>query len=366
MQTVYHFFLDHRSGGPHEYVATLELGLSGNYKFSCVSAGYGFSSDFRLFNFRRVSRVLFPIEVCVNIVKLVFIFFRMKGRQGCVFDVHGAANIAPVVAARLLRIPFIWHLHETIPTYRFLFKAGCFGASNQGYRVVAVAKKCREVFDTPAVVIPCGVDTEFWSPHAKSEVSLTRRPLRLVAVGNLNPLKGHDLLLQGLSCVNGPWVLDIIGAELSSHIDYLRLLKLEISKLGGRGIVQLLGWRSRQDVRSLLRAADVFVLSSRSEACPIALLEAMSTGCACIATNVGDISDIIGVNRQFGLLIKPGDPSAISDAINLIQNTNEFELSAMRVRARNRIISDYSMSKLALAHRDLYSDLFQGCYRRLK
>jgi glycosyltransferase involved in cell wall biosynthesis len=71
---------------------------------------------------------------------------------------------------------------------------------------------------------------------------------------------------------------------------------------------------ARRDVPDLLPAFDVFALSSRFEGLPIALLEAMASGVACVATTVGGVTEVL-TDGGDGLLVGPGDPSALAAAI---------------------------------------------------
>ena len=64
---------------------------------------------------------------------------------------------------------------------------------------------------------------------------------------------------------------------------------------------------SRDDVPDLLPGFDVFALSSRFEGLPIALLEAMATGLACVATTVGGIPEVVHDGHD-GVLVEPGGP----------------------------------------------------------
>jgi glycosyltransferase involved in cell wall biosynthesis len=71
---------------------------------------------------------------------------------------------------------------------------------------------------------------------------------------------------------------------------------------------------SRDDVFALLPAFDVFALSSRFEGLPIALLEAMASGVAPVATTVGGIPEVVTDGRD-GLLVPPGDVDALAGAL---------------------------------------------------
>ena len=71
---------------------------------------------------------------------------------------------------------------------------------------------------------------------------------------------------------------------------------------------------SRDDVREVLPGLDVFALSSRFEGLPIALLEALAAGVACVATSVGGVPEVL-TDGEDGLLVGPGDPDALAAAI---------------------------------------------------
>lgn len=79
------------------------------------------------------------------------------------------------------------------------------------------------------------------------------------------------------------------------------------------------------DVAPLLRAASVFVLPSAHEGAPLALLEAMACGRACVCTAVGGMPTMLagGSSKPCGLLVSPGDPAALAAAIiRLLSDTN--------------------------------------------
>ena len=76
--------------------------------------------------------------------------------------------------------------------------------------------------------------------------------------------------------------------------------------------VHLLG--TRDDVPKLLKAADVFVLPSRTEGLPNALLEAMAAGCAIVTTDVPGCHDLV-THDETGLLVPYGDTSLLANAV---------------------------------------------------
>ena len=132
-------------------------------------------------------------------------------------------------------------------------------------------------------------------------------PLRFITVGRLSPEKGYDVLIDAaarLAARGLPFHLDIIG---DGHLR--AALQRQIDDAGLQAHVTLLG--PRADIPDLLAQADVFVLSSHSEGLSIALLEAMGSGLAVIATDVGDTATV--VNPDVGDLVPPADPAILAD-----------------------------------------------------
>lgn len=86
-----------------------------------------------------------------------------------------------------------------------------------------------------------------------------------------------------------------------------------IAKAGISDIVELLGYVGREEMIELLRNTDVFLLPSRGEGFPNALVEAMATGLACVVTPVGSIPEI--TQGDAAILVPVKDPAALADAI---------------------------------------------------
>jgi glycosyltransferase involved in cell wall biosynthesis len=132
-------------------------------------------------------------------------------------------------------------------------------------------------------------------------------------VGNFTAKKDHHTLLRAFASLAATYPelrLVLVGSgPLEAE------LRAEVGALGLGPVVVFTGMRD--DVSELLPAFDVFVLSSRYEGLPIALLEAMATGVPSVATRVGGIPEVVtdGVD---GLLIEPGEPDEIVKAVDRI------------------------------------------------
>ena len=100
--------------------------------------------------------------------------------------------------------------------------------------------------------------------------------------------------------------VEVLLAGRSDDLDYVAHLVEQIGILGLGNRVSLLG--AVDDVVGFLQSLDVFVFPSlRSKGCPVALLEAMSAGLACVATDVPGNRDLIE-SGESGLLVPVGDP----------------------------------------------------------
>lgn len=133
---------------------------------------------------------------------------------------------------------------------------------------------------------------------------------RAVYLGGFeNDAKGGDVLLEAL-----PKTLERVP-EASVMLAGPGYLPAGARPwIDGEPRVEWVGWLDAEAKDEALREAEVFVLSSRSEGLPVALLEAMGYGLAIVATTVGGIPDTVEDGRD-ALLVAPEDPAALADAL---------------------------------------------------
>jgi glycosyltransferase involved in cell wall biosynthesis len=111
----------------------------------------------------------------------------------------------------------------------------------------------------------------------------------------------------------------------------------------------------RENVLHELSETDIFVLPSLSEGMSNVLLEAMSCALPVVVTGVGGALDMIrhGIN---GMLVPPGDPEALRDALVYLMSNESFSVSLGR-EARKTIEERYALSHTADCYRRLYGAL---------
>jgi len=152
--------------------------------------------------------------------------------------------------------------------------------------------------------------------------------IRLLSVGRLSSPKDPETLIQAIALALNKvpsLELTLVGdGELRGAVEH------EIEQCGLQGRVRVEG--SRQQVSGYYANADIFVLSSKSEGLPIAVIEALSCGLPIVASAVGGIVDALR-RTDGGVLVPPGDPRLLCDAVVRLANDAE---ERMRLGANGR------------------------------
>jgi glycosyltransferase involved in cell wall biosynthesis len=208
------------------------------------------------------------------------------------------------------------------------------------------------------VVIPNSVDVGHFSPGESSRGEIdsglesAQRPV-ILFVGRLVYEKGLDVLLKAFrllseGCGEMPLQLHLVGdGPLRSELQHMA---------DGLGIADDVCFAGNKDnVRDYMRRAQVFVLPSRSEGMPLALLEAAACGLPLIATPVSGSVEVIedGVN---GLLVPPEDPPRLAQALLKVLQDRALA-RRMGLLARQTVVDRYSLDVIADRHLALYLDL---------
>lgn len=156
----------------------------------------------------------------------------------------------------------------------------------------------------------------------------------IVATGRLCAQKDHLNLLAAFAQVREkiPDAVLLIAGEG----DLLERLRDAAVSLGVESHVKLLG--RRDDIGDLLAASDVYALSSAWEGLPLALVEAMAAGLPPVATRVGEVPRVIG--EKGGLLVPPGSPVALAEALRLL--CADAELRARMSRDTREVVQRYT------------------------
>ncbi|MEI6536609.1 MAG: glycosyltransferase [Verrucomicrobiaceae bacterium] len=113
----------------------------------------------------------------------------------------------------------------------------------------------------------------------------------------------------------------------------------------------------RLDIEKLYPAFSLFTLCSRSEACPMSLLEAMSCGIPCVATDAGDSAALI---ERAGFTVPVGEPMALAQSWHDMLSLNNNARAEVSGEARQRVVSRFSISQTARAYQSTYDELLEN------
>jgi glycosyltransferase involved in cell wall biosynthesis len=140
----------------------------------------------------------------------------------------------------------------------------------------------------------------------------------LLCVGAVTPSKGHDVLLAALVQVADlAWRCECVGSVTRAP-EFAAGLRRDISTSGLDGRIVLTGPRTGRDLEASYAGADLLVLATRGETYGMVVTEALARGLPVLAPLVGGVPEALGVSpdgRRPGILLPPGDPEGLADAL---------------------------------------------------
>jgi glycosyltransferase involved in cell wall biosynthesis len=140
----------------------------------------------------------------------------------------------------------------------------------------------------------------------------------LLSVAAVIPGKGHDLLLDALATLAGlRWQCLCVGSLERDPI-FVERLRRRVVAAGMDGRVRFSGPLAGAELGDSYRAADVLVLPSRAETYGMVVAEALARGLPVVAADVGGVPEALGHGAggvRPGMLVPPGDASALGDAL---------------------------------------------------
>jgi glycosyltransferase involved in cell wall biosynthesis len=212
-----------------------------------------------------------------------------------------------------------------------------------------IAQDVKERFNRRAYVIPNGVEMpERVSPGETLKKYGLEEMKYIISVGRIVPEKGFDDLIDAFaSCKFSGWKLCIVGG--ADHEDRYSI-SLKAKAKAAKDVV-LTGFVTGEPLRELYSNAGLFVLSSYHEGLPIALLEAMSYGLSCVASNIPANKNIELSEERF---FKVGDIESLKDKLEIFIEGPMTENE--RDKQTGLIAAKYNWSEIAKMTLEVYRD----------
>src|SRR5947209_2394841 len=178
----------------------------------------------------------------------------------------------------------------------------------------SVAEQTRlEKSRVPYRIVPNFIPDNTEAPENDADALLAQLPQDdfLLYVGDLMPDKGIDVLLEAHAQLNNQIPLVLIGRPVTGYLERIPPNVLHLGR-----------WRHSAIMQAWSRCTIALIPSTCPDACPTVAMEAMIMGRPIIASRIGGLTDII-VNGQTGLLVPPGDPQALGEAIQSLLDDPE-------------------------------------------
>lgn len=268
-----------------------------------------------------------------------------------------------LVVSRLLHIPYVLSLHgsdiyvsQKNPAFSRVARSVFDGASS----VTACSQDLKEAAirlgsnADKTFLLAWGADPEKFSPNNYSinlrrELGVTGSEILVIAVGRLVLKKGFDNLISAWKRVyeQFPTSRLIIGGEGPLRV----ALEQQARELHIHDSITFSGRINWQEMPTYLASADIFVLPSvkdehgNMDGLPTVLLEAMSSGTACIASEIGGVPLVMEDGRN-GILVHGKSPDQLSDRlIDVIKDDHLRQ--ELRDSARNSIVLEHNWLNVA-------------------
>ncbi len=176
-------------------------------------------------------------------------------------------------------------------------------------------------------------------------------------VGRIDPIKDLETLLRAFCIVRRDMPgakLRLFGAPPHGRDSYLQRCRALAAELGVAGSATFEG--RIEDIRDAYGAGSIVALSSVSEGFPYSLIEAMTCGRTCVATDVGGVAEAVG---DTGLVVPPRDPERMAQACLTLLRNNELRLR-LGAAARARALENFTLDAAISTFDEIYSFLGSG------
>lgn len=266
------------------------------------------------------------------------------------------------LAARLARVPAVWYCHGLLADSPLIRWAGAAVPTRMilthGEHTLAQVQKS---YRAPVRSIPIGIElppVRNGGPGVREEFGIEPEAPVIIIVGLLMRWKGQDVFLDAAALIRAclPQARFLVVGDRLADGDagYVAELRQRVGRLGLERAVTFTGFR--HDVQAIMSASDVVVHASTSaEPFGIVLLEAMAAARPVVATALGGPLEIV-VPGETGLLVPPGDPKALAEAVLFLLERPALR-RAMGETGRKRLEALFTADRMS---RELEA-VFQEC-----
>jgi glycosyltransferase involved in cell wall biosynthesis len=316
---------------------------------------------------RSVARFVRTFPAAVQIAR-----HTLRNVRPDVLHLNTSVLLAWAAAARRERVPVVWVVREVLGPNPWLRRWHADFILRHAQRVVAISDAVRDCFPRPSHSDPrlrrvynavdlaeFPLDLLARAPAARTELGINPDRQIVMALGSVQRVKGHWLLLDAFMRLNAPnadlvLVTGGVGPAYAKSVrarvkhslglpmDNLDALLRDARKLGLTERLHVTGFR--RDVARVLSAADVLVFPSlRPEGFGRPIIEAMALARPVVATDIGPSSELLGKDGDAGRLVPP-DPDSLAVALGDLLRSPE-QRARMGQAGRKRVEAHFTLDR---------------------
>lgn len=318
----------------------------------------------------------------VSLLAVFIIFFKLKDRVG-IFHMHGftrksylIALLAKIFGKKIIVKTTSFGIDDPLSvTKRHFIASGLYSLADS-YILTSPAQlesyKHSGLSGEKAILIPNGVNLKKFSIPSHEEKMYLRKELGIpelsqviLSVSFFSRDKGLDVFADSLSLLpkdklNNLFLI-FIGSKDCNDIEVEEVVVKKVYD-----IIDCLKLRPRTifidstlEIEKYFKVSDIFVLPSKREGLPNALLEAMASGLCCIANRVNGSTDYLIKSNENGYLFDNLNTHSIAETLNMAIGNKEIQ-GRFGNKARLRIEEEFDMDKIKEKYTELYMGLLTG------
>jgi glycosyltransferase involved in cell wall biosynthesis len=361
-------------GGAQKTALHIAENINKNIFESFVIAGKGGILDDEVekkIKFYCIKHFVRDISPLMDLKSLFKIYSILKREKPDIVHTHSSkAGIIGRIAAKLAGVKIIVHtihgygFNETqklfIKKFYIFLEKFCTLFSD---KLIVVTKEdikkglhYKIAKENKFVLIRAGVDTEFYksfiqNPNFKETLGIGDNIRIISTIGAFKPQKNLKDFIKAASLVVSRFkdtMFLIIGDGQQR-----KELEILIEKSNLKNKILMLGWRT--DIAEILKASDIFVLTSLWEGLPCSIIEAMCCAKPVVANAVDGLKEIV-VDGKNGFLVEPNNYVKTAERITCLLS-NKIDLKNLGEKAYNSISQEYNINHNLKQYEELYLKL---------
>jgi len=281
--------------------------------------------------------------------ELIYLIFQLKkNKTETVYVAGGTTNFKSIIAAKLLKLKIIWHIHDCNTNY--LIKKIFYLLFSKKIKFIFASQKSKNYYLNKK-------STKKWKVLRSSvKVNLNKKKLKKIdksfnvgMVANINPDKNIELFIKIVEKnLNKKIQFHLFGNVWKSQNSYYNFLLKNYKK-----IFSSFNWNKKVfNNFEIYKKIDLLLCTSKTESFPLSFSEALSYSIPIITTDVGDVKKFFKSKKKFAYVIQSHKPTQFLNIINyLFKNKKIFyqnRLNAKKFAFNNLNIKNYSKEILSI------------------